>query len=132
MAAESSLVFVVDDDPMVRTLVDRWLEIGGFEISCLSGGESCMQALTEDVPSVILLDVNMPGTDGMEVLRQIREHNPLIPVVMLTANDGVESVVRAMKLGAYDYLTKPLDRTKLLTTVKNAAEVILAGSKVIP
>ncbi len=122
MPAEQPLVFVVDDDPMVRTLLDRWLDIGGFEISSLSSGDSCMQALTEELPSVILLDVNMPGTDGMEILRQIREHNPLIPVVMLTANDGVETVVRAMKLGAYDYLTKPLDRTKLLTTVKNAAE----------
>jgi DNA-binding NtrC family response regulator len=123
MAAEAEkLVFIVDDDPTLRTLVERWLQLAGFESSTFSDGDSCLQALTEELPAVILLDVNMPGMDGMEVLERIRTHNPLVPVIMLTADDAVESVVKAMKMGAWDYLAKPLDRTKLLTTLRNAEE----------
>ncbi len=124
------LVFIVDDDPTLRTLVGRWVQIAGFDSSAFSDGDSCLQALTEDLPMVILLDINMPGMDGMEVLERIHSHNPLVPVIMLTADDAVESVVRAMKMGAWDYLTKPLDRTKLLTTLNNAEERFRLQSRV--
>jgi two-component system response regulator AtoC len=123
MSAEPrSLIFVVDDDDMIRVLVQRWLEREAFDVMPLSSGEACIDALSEDVPAAICLDLNMPGMSGLEALELIREHHPVLPVVVLTADDSAESAVRAMKLGANDYLTKPLDQTKLVTTLRNAVD----------
>jgi DNA-binding NtrC family response regulator len=121
MADESrSLIYVVDDDENLRRLLERWLERDGYDVSPLSSGEACLEALAEDVPAAICLDMNMPGQGGMDTLEHIREHHPMLPVIVLTADDTAETAVRAMKLGAHDYLTKPLDQTKLLTTLRNA------------
>jgi DNA-binding NtrC family response regulator len=117
-----SLVHVVDDDESMRVLVGRWLENGGFEPCPLSGGEKCLESLAEEVPAAICLDMNMPGMGGLETLERIRQHHPVLPIVVLTADDSAHTAVSAMKLGAYDYLTKPLDQTKLITTVRNAVE----------
>jgi len=81
-----------------------------------------MKALTEALPSAVCLDLNMPDMSGMETLERIRQHNPLLSVLVMTADDAVGSVVQAMKLGAFDYMTKPLDSTKVLTVLRNAVE----------
>lgn len=114
------LVFVVDDDLSVQGLVRRWLESAGYRVACLPDGEACLDLLSSEMPSAVCLDLNMPGMDGMEALQQIKQRSPVLPVLMLTADESVDRVVQAMRLGAYDYLTKPLNQTKLLTTLKNA------------
>jgi DNA-binding NtrC family response regulator len=116
-------IFVVDDDPNQRMILDRWLTREGYEVVLLDSGESCLEALSEEMPSAICLDLNMPGFGGMNTLEQVHDHNPLLPVLVLTSDDAVDTVVQAMRLGARDYLTKPLDQTKLLTTLANAVEV---------
>ncbi len=121
--AASGPIFVVDDDPNQRMIVERWLTRAGYEVMLLESGEACLEALSEEVPSAICLDLNMPGFGGMNTLEQVHDHNPMLPVIVLTADDAVDSVVKAMRLGARDYLTKPLDQTKLLTTIANAVEV---------
>lgn len=115
-----NLIFLVDDDENLRLLVERWLRREGYDVCLLADGLQCLSALSEEEPEAICLDMNMPGLSGLETLERIREHHPALPVVVLTADDTAATAVQAMKLGAHDYLTKPLDPTKLLTTLKNA------------
>jgi DNA-binding NtrC family response regulator len=96
-----NLIFVVDDDAAMRALVERWLKREGYEAFGFDGGAECLDALAEDLPEAVCLYMNMP-------------------VVVLTADDSAGTAVQAMKLGAHDYLTKPLDTTKFLTTIRNA------------
>ena len=117
-----SLVYVVDDDVNARILVGHWLEQAEFDACPLADGLTCLEALGEEVPAAICLDMNMPLMSGLETLQRIREHHPGLPIVVLTADDSAVTAVRAMKLGAHDYLTKPLDKTKFITTIRNAAE----------
>ena len=116
----ASLIHLVDDDENLRVIVERWLRKDGYDVTCLASGEECLAALAEEEPEAICLDINMPGLSGIETLERIRERYPALPVVVLTADDTAATAVNAMKLGAHDYLTKPLDSTKLLTTLKNA------------
>lgn len=113
-------VILVDDDSSFCLLVKRWLEIEGYRVMVFGDGESCLAGLGSVLPSVVCLDVTLPGLNGIEVLQKIKEHHRHLPVIMLTANSTVDTIVSAMHLGSYDYLVKPVDRTKLLTTIKNA------------
>lgn len=118
----SGLVLLVEDDRAIRVLPQTWLEESGYTVEALDTGEDCLQALGKSLPDAILLDVNLPGVNGLEVLEAIKDSQHFLPVIMMTSESAVETVVSAMQLGAYDYLVKPLDRTKLLTTLKNAVE----------
>ena len=121
MAAElDNLIHLVDDDENIRLVVERWLRREGYDVAPFGSGLQCLAALAEDAPDAICLDMNMPGLSGLETLERIREHHPLLPVIVLTADDSAATAVQAMKLGAHDYLTKPLDQTKLSTALKNA------------
>ncbi|MFQ5789059.1 MAG: sigma-54-dependent transcriptional regulator [Acidobacteriota bacterium] len=116
------LVLVVDDDVEVCDVVGRWLEQDGYEVEGLHSGESCLRALTRTLPDAVCLDLQMPGMSGLETLERVKANHSHLPVIILTGDTSVEAVVAAMKGGAYDYLTKPLDYTKLLTTVRNAVD----------
>ncbi len=124
------LVYVVDDDEDVLAFVTRWLEAAGMEVYTFPDGESGLEALAEEVPAAICVDMNMPGLGGLATLERIREHHPLLPIIVLTADDTAHTAVQAMKLGARDYLTKPLDQTKLVTTLRNAVEFGLLANRV--
>jgi DNA-binding NtrC family response regulator len=121
-ALEDALLLVVDDMEEVRRLVGNTLAREGYEIKAFGSGEACLSAMAVLIPDAIYLDVDMPGLSGLQTLEKIREKHPRVPVVMLTGDDSVESVVAAMKLGAYDYLVKPPERQKLLTVARNAIE----------
>lgn len=114
------LVYLVDDDSNQLVLTERWLHMEGYDAALFADGTQCLNALAEDIPEAICLDMNMPGMSGLEMLEQIREHHPVLPVIVLTSDETAGTAVRAMKLGAHDYLTKPLDRVKFLTVLKNA------------
>ncbi len=115
-------VVVVDDDPDFTAIVSPVLRRAGYGVELFASGEACLEGLSRVLPDMILLDLTLPGIDGLQTLERIRATHPLVPVVMLTATSSVETVVSAMQLGAYDYLSKPIDRTKLETTIKNAVE----------
>ena len=115
-------IVVVDDDPDFIAIVAPILRHAGYAVERFESGEACLEGLGRVLPDVILLDLTLPGIDGLQALERMRATHPLVPVVMLTATSSVETVVAAMQLGAYDYLSKPLDRTKLETIVKNAVE----------
>jgi len=118
----SSLVILVDDDRNLCDLVERFLDRAGHEVRVFHDGESFLASLGAMMPDVICLDLSMPGIGGLDTLDVIKERHRHLPVIILTADHTVDSVVAAMQRGAYDYLVKPIDRTKLVTTVGNAVE----------
>ena len=115
-------ILVVDDEPDIRSLLGECLVVAGFETVEAGDGDEAIAAVQAERPSVILLDVNMPRQGGMEVLPELKRIAPDVPVIMCTARMDVPTAVRAMQLGAYDYLTKPFDPELLVLTVKRACE----------
>ena len=115
-------VVIVDDDRSLTALVARWLEREGCTPHVFHDGASALAGLGAVLPDTVCLDLNMPGLSGIETLERIKERHPRLPVIILTADTSVDSVVTTMQLGAYDYLSKPIDRNKLGTTVRNAVE----------
>ena len=95
----NSLLYVVDDDPDLRAIVEEWLTEAGYDVSCFAAGQECLDAIDQEEPQAICLDLNMPGLSGMQVMEQIRLRYPSLPVIMLTADDTATSAVTAMKLG---------------------------------
>lgn len=117
-------VLVVDDEPGVLRAVNAALTGGGFRfVVTMSDSREVLPTMAETRIGVVILDLRMPHITGQELLREIRRLYPRVPVIVLTANDDVESAVECMKLGAYDYQVKPIDSTKLIRTVRNAQEM---------
>ena len=115
----NELIFIVDDDAPLRLLVKTLLEDHGYTIRDFGDGRSFLENLDEK-PSLVLLDVMMPGLNGIETLKQVKTLHPEIPVIMLTSVDKVETAVEVIKLGAYDYLLKPIDEPRLFTCIENS------------
>jgi DNA-binding response OmpR family regulator len=105
----SKPILIVDDEKNIRLTLSQALETLGAGIDTASNGEEALKKLKEKEFGLILLDIRMPGMDGMEVLRRVREIRPDIRVIMITAYGTVESAVEAMKMGAVDFLQKPFD-----------------------
>ena len=117
---KGSLIVLADDDHVQARLLARWLEREGHEVIRVEDGRACLDTIHERLADVVLLDLHMPRMSGLEALERLQTIAPHLPVVMLTSEQSVESVVQAMQLGAYDYLTKPIDRLRLLSTLKHA------------
>jgi len=118
---KKKLIFIVDDQPSARKLISRWMGGGDYEVREFADGVTFLEALKED-PDVVCLDIMMPGMDGVEVLKQVRTRAPDLPVIMVTAAESLDIAVEAMKQGAYDYITKPIDRHRLLASLEKALE----------
>jgi DNA-binding response OmpR family regulator len=102
-------VLVVDDEPQAVELLEEFLTAKGYAVVGASGGEEALRRLKEERPHLMLLDIRMPVMDGLEVLRRAREIDREVGIVMVTAVNE-ESIGReALRIGAYDYITKPLD-----------------------
>ena len=118
---KKTLIFVVDDEPESGALLAYFLEKAGYEVKGFTNGPDCLKALGQN-PSLVCLDVQMPGMDGLEVLKKIKEENPQRGVIMVTSNNVVDTAVQALKLGAADYIIKPADREKFLATVEDTLD----------
>ncbi|HSV92775.1 MAG TPA: response regulator, partial [Desulfobacterales bacterium] len=121
MSAPHSIL-VVDDDTahrtMLRTLVGGW----GYAITEADDGEAAIRRVREGAYDLVLMDVRMLKVSGLEALAAVKAVNPAIPVVIMTAFSSVETAVAALKEGAHDYLTKPLDFDKLRVTIARSME----------
>jgi DNA-binding NtrC family response regulator len=118
----ATIMLVDDEVPFVETMTKR-LTRREFDVQTAYSGEACMAALEKDRRiEVVILDVKMPGMDGIETLKQIKSKHPLVEVVMLTGHATVESAIDGMKLGAFDYLMKPCDMDQLIAKVTQAAQ----------
>ncbi len=114
-------ILAVDDDRSICTLVKSILNLEKtYEVTTVISGEACLKYTREQIPDLVLMDIQMPGIDGIETLKRVKEYDSRIPVVMMSAHGTIERAVRSMKLGAYDFITKPIERDRLLITVKNA------------
>ncbi len=107
-------ILVVDDELIVRDSLKEWLQDEGFQVDMAASGAEALEVLGAAEYHLMLLDIKMPGMDGVEVLKQARERHPELPVVMMTAYATVETAVEAMKFGALDYLMKPFDPDTLV------------------
>ena len=100
---------IVDDDALIRLSLKKLLEKDGFIVLTASSGASALKILEEETPEIVVLDVRLPDSSGIDLLRTIKEVNPETVVIMITGHADIKSSVEAMKMGAYDFLEKPLD-----------------------
>jgi two-component system nitrogen regulation response regulator NtrX len=115
-------ILVVDDEKNILTSLEGILSDEGFEAVCVESGHEALEKVAEESPDIVLLDIWMPEMDGIETLMKLRESYGNIPVVMMSGHGNIETAVRATKLGAYDYIEKPLSIEKLLLSIGNALE----------
>ncbi|WP_063747152.1 response regulator transcription factor [Saccharothrix sp. NRRL B-16314] len=125
MDGTTGRVLVVDDDVTVRDVVRRYLELAGHEVEVVGDGESALRRFAEREPDVVVLDLMLPGVDGLEVCRRLRVRSA-VPVVMLTALGEEEDRIAGLQLGADDYVTKPFSPRELALRVTS----VLRRSKV--
>lgn len=115
-------VLIIDDEKSVRDSLKMILHYERYTVETAENGESGIRCVKEKPIDVVLLDVKMPGLDGIETLTELRKFSPLLPIIMISGHGTIETAVEATKLGAYDFLPKPLDREKVLITVRNALQ----------
>jgi two-component system NtrC family response regulator len=115
-------ILVVDDDDSLRWVLQTQLEQMGYAVATAAAGKAALAAIDQEPPALVLTDLKMPGMSGMELLEQVRRDYPEIPVVMITAFGTIQNAVQAMKSGAYDYLTKPIDYDELGLAVHRVLE----------
>jgi two-component system, NtrC family, response regulator AtoC len=122
MALTGTRVLIVDDDPASRRLLEVRLRPLECDVATARNGEQALAAIRKDVPDLVLLDLQMPKMGGIEVLRTLRKEGINIPVIVITAHGSIETAVEAMKEGAYDFITKPVDANHFDIVVRKALE----------
>ena len=131
MGTSGPSILVVDDEANLRKVLSAALRKEGYDVLTAREGEEALGLLNQAPVDVVLTDLKMPGMDGMELLERVLKDYPGLPVVMLTAHGTVDTAVTAMKLGAFDFLTKPFDRNELgLVMAKAAASAALSTREV--
>jgi DNA-binding response OmpR family regulator len=113
---DRAVIVVADDDPALLRLMRRVLTLEGFDVITAPDGPTALKAWHEHMPNLLILDIMMPGMDGLEVCRHIRQSSA-VPIIMLTARDTEQDVVRGLNIGADDYITKPFSVSELLARV---------------
>ena len=104
-----SQVWVVDDDRSIRWVLEKALSQAGIENQTFSDGDTLLQRMTTEQPSVIISDIRMPGIDGIELLSQLNAAYPKLPIIITTAHSDLDSAVNSYQKGAFEYLPKPFD-----------------------
>jgi DNA-binding NtrC family response regulator len=115
-------LLVVDDEEHVRTSLACWFRDEGFEVSTAASGKEALQVLAREGADILLVDIKMPGMDGLELQKRVKELAPDATIIIMTAYAAVDTAVQAMKEGAYDYIVKPFDPEELSRLVRKAAE----------
>lgn len=119
---EKPRILVVDDEPVVRESLLDWFSMDEYPIEMAASGAEAMQKMREAKWDILLTDVKMPGMDGLELQKKAKQLDPDITVIIMTAYASVDSAMQAIKEGAYDYVTKPLDPEDLEQIINRACE----------
>jgi two-component system nitrogen regulation response regulator NtrX len=116
----SARILVIDDEASIRDSLRMILEYDGYQCQLAATGEQGLEAVRQDSPDLVFLDIKMPGMDGLEVLRQIKAIDEALPVVMISGHGTVATAVESTKLGAIDFIEKPLSSERVALTIRNA------------
>jgi FixJ family two-component response regulator len=122
MSDAGKLVYIVDDDPSFRKSLDRLLRVSGFETATFENADAFLAQAGIRRPACLLLDVRLPGLNGIRLQEKLLEQDIRLPIVFVTGHGNIPMSVRAMKAGAVDFLTKPFSETQLLNAVDAALE----------
>ena len=114
----SSRLLVVDDDASIRSVLGRSLPYEGFDVTSAADGHAALEVLREQTVDCLILDIGMPGIDGLEVCRRLREAGDRTPIILLTAYDGVGDRAGGLEAGADDYLVKPFALEELVERIR--------------
>jgi DNA-binding response OmpR family regulator len=117
--AQRQLVLIVDDDPTVSDVLRRYLERGGFDVAHAADGAAALSRFTRERPDLVVLDLMLPGIDGLEVCRRLQQTAPGVPVIMLTALGEEADRILGLRVGADDYVTKPFSPRELVLRVQS-------------
>ena len=113
-------IYVVDDDTVIRSNLREYLEVERHEVETFSSGEDALSRLDKDTPDVMLIDLRLPGMDGLELLEKVKATSQLVEVIIITGHGDISTAVQAMKLGARDYIKKPFDMDELSLIIHKA------------
>ena len=116
-------IIIVDDEAVVRDSLSDWLEDDGYEVKTAVNGMQGLQQISTERFNAAVVDIKMPGMDGVTLLKKIKEVDSELPVIMITAHATIENAVKSMKDGAYDFITKPFPPEKLSVTLKRVVEL---------
>jgi len=123
MQTESKIkILLVDDDDDFRWATGNILNAVGYHCIHAVNGQEALDFVEKEIPDLVLMDYRMPGQDGLTVAAEMKRRIPAVPIIMITAYGEIDSAVKAMKMGIYDYVTKPMDNNDLLFTIKRALE----------
>jgi two-component system, NtrC family, nitrogen regulation response regulator NtrX len=117
-----SNILIIDDEKAIRKTLTEILSFEGYDIVEAADGEEGLKQFKNKTYDVVLCDIKMPKLDGMEFLQKATEHNPDVPIIMISGHGNIETAVEAVKKGAYDFIQKPPDLNRLLITIRNAKE----------
>ncbi|MFA5805458.1 MAG: sigma-54 dependent transcriptional regulator [Melioribacteraceae bacterium] len=123
-------VMIVDDDPAICYAFKKTFETLNYETVEALNGIEAIKKINECEPTLIFMDINMPEMDGLQALEEIKKSHSQIPVVVITGDGNMETAIKAMQIGAYDYLTKPLDIDKVRITASRVIEMIMMRNKI--
>ncbi|GAB4091833.1 sigma-54-dependent transcriptional regulator [Flaviaesturariibacter terrae] len=118
----SSSILLIDDEKAIRKTLTEILSFEGYTIDEAGDGEEGLKCFQKKTYDVVLCDIKMPKIDGLEFLQKATEHNPDVPIIMISGHGTIETAVEAVKKGAYDFIQKPPDLNRLLVTIRNAKE----------
>ncbi len=122
-------ILIVDDDEKIRNILALLLRGRKHQVTTADSGEQALEIAPELRPDLVLLDIQMPGIDGLETLRQLRLRSPAIDVIMMTEHGTICSAVEAMREGAQDYITRPFDNDELMLLVDRTLEMRRLGAE---
>lgn len=123
-------ILLVDDEEDLRWLVSRFLKKQGLEVIEAEDAEQALALYQDEAPQLVISDVRMPGRSGVELMQELRAIDPQLPMILISAVEDVATAVEAMKIGAYDFLTKPFDNDRLLGLVQRALETVALREEV--
>lgn len=120
--SDKSLIWIVDDDKSIRWVLEKSLDKAGFESQSFDNGDAMLEELQQLQPDVIISDIRMPGSDGLDVLGIVHERYPQLPVIIMTAHSDLSSAVKSYKTGAFEYLPKPFDVNEAIAVTNRAVK----------
>ncbi len=117
-------ILIVDDEPSILASLEGLLSDEGFNVLVATNGYEAIKIIEKEVPDLVLLDIWMPGLDGLETLKEIKKVHKTLPVIMITGHGTIETAVDSTKMGAFDFIEKPLSIDKVIVAINNALNFI--------